>query len=643
MNEVDDYQRTALHYALNKDVAQLLLSAAANASDLVLQTDQDNRTALHYARDRDIAQLLLSAAANARDLVLQTDRDNCTALHYARDRDVAQLLLSAAANASHLVLQTDTFNRTALHYAQDRDIAQLLLSAAVNASDLVLQTDQYNCTTLHFAGDRDIAQLLVQSVDFNKLKHLLWITSRFSSQTAFDKAVADNRPDVCEYLVGLTSHDNSLLKDGQYFPGYSQIYDARCPRTAKMLLDLVPAERKYEFLLRTDMNNRTVLHTAVNFRRDGLVKYLCSLPNTDLLLRKDKDGDTALHLACTEMSVQTLLESLPEDILPDYVVGLNNKKQTPLHTLVKRIARGLEKSADESAIEYLLNISQYSDEVLLQQDFDGRTALHYAYTAKRVDLLLNSAQTPLSCIRAVDNDGLNPLMQMIASGRTSALRFMLEYLEEHFSSDEVEKTFKMISKKRQNIFHLACISPFATDMLQILASYIDVKIENFLFPDIYGNTPLIYIIGTYRTSSFAQLIMGIPAWRRRYYLFVENKKGISCQSILDRERIVEDEFLEKILCVPGTSYSGHFHSLMDNFLCYESDYTQYFNRDADIVRVRKYALNEYSPLDLCVSSRGLPREQGLYFIDANNMSATEMQKELYCLDLPELQGIPKVL
>jgi len=84
---VDENQRTALHRAaqLGKlDVVKYLCSLYPNNDELILNENKYRNTALHDALNREIAEVLMQSVTpeRQRDLVFAIDTNQRTALHF---------------------------------------------------------------------------------------------------------------------------------------------------------------------------------------------------------------------------------------------------------------------------------------------------------------------------------------------------------------------------------------------------------------------------------------------------------------------------------------------------------------------------------------------------------------------------------
>ena len=154
-----------IHDAAKRGDLEKVKALLKDNPNLVFSKDDDGMTPLHWAANKDVAQLLLTykAEVNVRN------NDGNTPLHWAVNlgtKDVVELLLAnkAAVNAKN------NHDLTPLHYAAAwgrKDVAELLLvhGADVNAKQNNGQTPLHRAA---MAGSKDVAELLlVHGADVN--------------------------------------------------------------------------------------------------------------------------------------------------------------------------------------------------------------------------------------------------------------------------------------------------------------------------------------------------------------------------------------------------------------------------------------------------------------------------------------------
>ena len=389
----------------------------------------------------------------------------------------------------------------------------------------------------------------------------------------------------------------------------SALHGALNTEVAQLLVDSVDANDLPKFLCLSNYLGNTALHVASGLNIPTIAKYLCGLKPELLLLKDQDDGNTPLHLAFAKETLQAMIESIPECSKKDYMFIKNKYGQTPLHVLTDRNHFDNPPFTDSSnvqpsAVEYYLNVAPDLEELLLEKDCAGRTALHYAETEETVTLLVDAAEDQMSYINMADNEGLTALMVMAIDANATTLQSTLEYMED-LGLDLVSSLLKT-NNKGQNIFHVSSMSPVVDKLITVLQDYIeDVGVENILVPDVFSNTPLTYLVGRYSTSAFAEFMMKTPFWKRRELLSKKNINGVTSRSVSEKGVFVEEYYLKEILCTENKffggfaveSYTLKYRSMSPVAWTFGSD-SKY---NADIFRIMKYSLNEYSPLDLQVA------------------------------------------
>jgi len=206
----DEYGRTPLHYAKNKDVVDLLIKAGADVKvragngdrpldvasrlgdkeivDLLIKAgaevnakDRLGFTLLHSISNKEIVDLLIKAGAN----VNSKSRSGLFPLHFARDKGVIDLLIIAGANvdaksnsgksplhsavrvekvkllieAGANVNTRDKRGATPLHYARDKQVVDLLIKAGAEVNSKTLASQ----SSLHFVKEKEVAALLINA------------------------------------------------------------------------------------------------------------------------------------------------------------------------------------------------------------------------------------------------------------------------------------------------------------------------------------------------------------------------------------------------------------------------------------------------------------------------------------------------
>ena len=150
---------TRLHDAARDGNLGIVKALLKDKPSLVYVKDKQGATPLHWAANKDVAELLLASGAN----VNAKDNNSLTPLHWAAldgHADLAEILLASKAQVN---AKNDAIGYTALHFAArsgHSDLAELLLAngADVNAKAL-------GRTPLEVAeemGQKAVAELLRQ-------------------------------------------------------------------------------------------------------------------------------------------------------------------------------------------------------------------------------------------------------------------------------------------------------------------------------------------------------------------------------------------------------------------------------------------------------------------------------------------------
>ena len=356
------------------DTLRTLLTTSSNPSDLILHTDSQGRTALHTALNRDIAELLIEFAkpnikkllwitskiskhtaldsaifANKTDIVeylcgltsadheLLTDGyllPSRSPLHKAKSTGMAKTLIKYIPDdkLTTFLLHTDVYGWTALHGATKggyNDLVEFYCSIA--PPELILCKDIFNYTALHVAYTEVAVQVLLQSLAEPVRKEMI-LTLNKEGQTALHtlSECLYVEPEAVKYYISCSSDSNELLfiKD----------------RSGKTALHYACSEEITLILIDSAQDRE---------------RYVCT---------KDNDGQTALHHALTVEIARSLVDAAEDEVT--YVSIADNTGRTALHyARTEEIAMLLVDTVDDP-IGYL-NIS----------DCEGNTAIMYMVVA----------------------------------------------------------------------------------------------------------------------------------------------------------------------------------------------------------------------------------------------------------------------
>ncbi|XP_048330141.2 protein ACCELERATED CELL DEATH 6-like [Ziziphus jujuba] len=166
----------------------------------------------------------------------------------------------------------------------EKDFFDEVLNKQESILTLLLEKDDFGWTPLHCASYIGSMELVERFVD--KSNNLAYIKNK-EGMSALHLSAKKGHVDVIGTLM------------------------RKCPEICELL----------------DDNNRTALHVAVESKKKNVVKFfLESLPFQDLVNNKDKDGNTALHLASIEIDIE-ILEVLSDDSKIDKG-AINNEGKT---------------------------------------------------------------------------------------------------------------------------------------------------------------------------------------------------------------------------------------------------------------------------------------------------------------------------
>ena len=594
-----------------------------------------------YGGDTKLLKLVLTNSINPSELIFRVDQDNKTALHYTLNKDVAQLLVESVEPTKLKTLLWTVggfWNKdTPLDSAVDEDRADVVeyLCSLTSANNELLKDGHYfpGYTTLQNAKSLSIMSTLVECIPVADLKHVLLKTEYFQTRwTVLHVVAMDRNNELVKYLCGLGIAELHTTQD---IDGYIPLHYASTREAAQVMMKSLVEMNLEEYLYTVTRYKETPLHAMV--RRDAelaaIEYYLDNLPCVDVVLsKKDSKGKTALHLVGAKEKISVLITAVENK--DKYMMMADNDGKTALHySITAEITAALITEAEnkdkyisiadnegKTALHYartgemtslLIDAAKDVETYIFMTDNEGKTALHHAYDGDIAEVLISSAENSLDYIKIPDNEGQTALMCMALRGDPTTLQTILEYIEETHSEEDLQSLLLKTNNKRQNLFHLAAMSIEVYTITEILIDYIDVvKAEEILVPDIYNNTPLTYLTGRYDTHAFAEFIMRIPPWIRRENLMVKNQKGVTCQSLMKKPIFEAADYMSNVLCVENTTYTDYFLPLTG------PKYRQVFNDDVisspesfykpdlDIIKVMKYALNEYSPQDLQVSGFG---------------------------------------
>jgi len=205
-----------------------------------------------------------------------------------------------------------------------------------------------------------------------------------------------------------------------------------------------PDEKLSRISAVSNTNGATALHTAVWKAPSGIALIMLKLlPRDDaasrhLLVKRDRDGNTPLHLLCANMMpyydssskpiLDTSVLELVIDIAPRALQLQNKEGDTPLHLFVtspavlsySTITGPPSPDLISTVLKALKRILEQKS-ALTMQDISGATPLHSAIAAGTNESVLNALleASPVAC-KMEDKRGMTPLHYVAALLKTPA-------------------------------------------------------------------------------------------------------------------------------------------------------------------------------------------------------------------------------
>jgi len=367
--------------------------------------------------------------------------------------------------------------------------------------------------------------------------------------------------------------------------------------TARQLVESVEVCKQKEFILSVDDNKCTPLHVAAHEGKTDVVEYLCSLSTTDneLILKQDVNGRIALHHAGNSKIAKLLVEAVLPGDRNSFILSVDDGQLTALHVAVM-----LEKT---QVVEYLCSFSELYVPLMFGQDFFSNTAMHYATNKKIVSCMLSglkSAQID-ELLSVINNVGNTIILSLAEFGQHESLAELFQHIEN--KADLKLRTYlEQHNYTGQNIFHLAARSLFLDSCYAVLKDYVGcLKLENMMFPDMCGNTPIHYVAAKYDTRIFADFMLQLSLPTRQEIINSSNSKLIDCRMIIRQKKFSESFYIKKVLADDEHSslatkfaFFGLIRKDGKQQLAHPENVYKY---DESILKVLKYCLNEYSLLD----------------------------------------------
>lgn len=376
---IDNNQRTALHVAVTHgrvDVVEYLCNFFPKNNELILKKDCYGSTALHYAEDDEVARILVESVTpnKQRILVFSADDDDCTALHRAAlfgRKNVVQYLCNLFTIKDELILKKYSVGGTALHCAENKEIAKLLVESLVQEKqrELLLSADEdhwtalhsaahsgktdiveYFCslqqisemvvmkandgrTALHHADNKKIAALLIESVAPEDQRSFVLAADK-SLNIAVHTAAHACRTDVVKYFCHLFPDEIIFMTE---IDGWTTLHCAGNREIAEFLVESVSPNERYSFILSTEKDGFTPLHTASILGKADVVEYLCGVPQTnyDLIFAQSANQYTALHVSHNREVVENIFSHAESPLVKVILAVEDDKGNTPILSLTR--------------------------------------------------------------------------------------------------------------------------------------------------------------------------------------------------------------------------------------------------------------------------------------------------------------------
>ena len=236
-----------------------------------------------------------------------------------------------------------------------------------------------------------------------------------------------------------------------------------------------------------DSNDNSCLHLAAREGKENIVKeFIRVWKSSDndhldettsetkqtyslkgIINRKNKSGNTALHLAC-ESGSETILKMLLENEAD--VTILNEDKEMPLHTASK---------SENPSVNIIKDLVERLDtESIQKQDKKGNNALDLACTFGRADIILELKDIPIA---DADRSGCTPLHEAAKLNDPNVLKQVLKVFKKQKGKFDLNNK----NKEGETVLHLASKPGFKQEI-----DYLIKKGASLDIGDNEGNTIL---------------------------------------------------------------------------------------------------------------------------------------------------------
>jgi len=290
---------------------------------------------------------------------------------------------------------------------------------------------------------------------------------------------------------------------------------------------------------------------------------------------------------------------LVEAVLPKnqkaVILSVDKDQQTALH-----IAAMKKKAL---VVECLCSFAQLSVSLIFRQDYFNDTAMHYATNKTIVSCMLSELKSAqIDELLSLTNDmGYTSILSLVELGQHESLAELLQHIENETDLDIITY-LKQHNYADQNILHLAALSLSLDSIYNVLQDYVGcLKLEEMMYADKYGNTPIHYVAAKYDTKVFADFMLHLPLPKRQKITDLPNSQLVDCRNIIHQKTFSESFYITKVLADDEHSslatkfeFHGWIRKDYNTQLAHPENFYIY---DETILKVLKYCLNEYSLLD----------------------------------------------
>lgn len=357
---LDQDNHSVLHVASmmgRTDVVEYLLSFGVDENKLLLIHDRAcygeefGNTALHFAGNKQIAQLLVNAVGSGKreEFVWAYSDKQYTPLHQACREGKA-------------------------------DVVGYLLSLCTpqNKWDNLLGHYREGYTPLHCAKTSEIAKMLIvtakQDGSEEKLEDFVLAREVISGESVLHTASRKGRADVVLYLVALEPFGKQLLatKDTHNNTPLHMAHDAE---VAEAIMDAIDEADRFRYIAQVNETNQTVLHYSSQHGRISVIQHFLKSVYDTMFSDQDNEGNTPLLLAVDgahATTVSQILEYFSGNVqkLKEQLLHTNEEGQNVFHLA----GRHCNTDIDEVLKEYE---DQLSPHELTALDVIGNSPLHY--------------------------------------------------------------------------------------------------------------------------------------------------------------------------------------------------------------------------------------------------------------------------